>query len=178
MEGSICWTQTGWLDRKTTTVYILSSEDPLQTQRHIQTKAEGMEIKRSSKTHIRGTRLQKKNWRLLWCFSGQEITSQCRGHRFDPWSRKIPHALRASPRPTATILPPLKAIPTVIAHHHIHSHTFLFFNICTQDNPTCMSTLYHTYIYTNFEFLLNYPIYHHSLFLASFKLDTVFSTNI
>ena len=29
---------------------------------------------------------------LPWWNSGQESTCQCRGHRFDPWPRKIPHA--------------------------------------------------------------------------------------
>ena len=26
-------------------------------------------------------------------FSGEEFTCQCRGHRFSPWSRKIPNAM-------------------------------------------------------------------------------------
>jgi len=30
---------------------------------------------------------------LPWCCSGCESTCQCRGHRLDPWSGKIPHAL-------------------------------------------------------------------------------------
>ena len=30
---------------------------------------------------------------LPWWRSGQEPTCQYRGHRFDPWSRKIPHAM-------------------------------------------------------------------------------------
>ena len=29
---------------------------------------------------------------LPWWSSGYESTCQCRGHRFDAWSRKIPHA--------------------------------------------------------------------------------------
>jgi len=27
-----------------------------------------------------------------WWFSGYKFACQCRGHKFDPWSRKIPHA--------------------------------------------------------------------------------------
>ena len=30
--------------------------------------------------------------RLPWWSSGKESSLQCREHRFDPWSRKIPHA--------------------------------------------------------------------------------------
>ena len=29
---------------------------------------------------------------LSWWLSGKESTCQYRGHGFDPWSRKIPHA--------------------------------------------------------------------------------------
>ena len=31
--------------------------------------------------------------RLPWWLGGKESACQCRRHRFDPWSRKIPHAL-------------------------------------------------------------------------------------
>ena len=31
-----------------------------------------------------------------WWLSGKESACQCRGHGFDPWSRKIPHALWGS----------------------------------------------------------------------------------
>ena len=30
---------------------------------------------------------------LPWWYSGWKSICQCRGHRFDPWSRKIPHAM-------------------------------------------------------------------------------------
>ena len=30
---------------------------------------------------------------LPWWLSGEESTCQCRRHWFDPWSRKIPHAV-------------------------------------------------------------------------------------
>jgi len=29
---------------------------------------------------------------LPWWFSGKESACQCRRHRFNPWSRNIPHA--------------------------------------------------------------------------------------
>ena len=31
---------------------------------------------------------------LPWWLSGKESACQCRGHGFDPWSRKIPHTLK------------------------------------------------------------------------------------
>ena len=37
-------------------------------------------------------RLKLSNLGLPWWFSGQVSTCQHRGHGFDPWSRKIPHA--------------------------------------------------------------------------------------
>ena len=43
---------------------------------------------------------------LPWWLSGKESTCQCRGHGFDPWSRKISHASEQL-SPCATILKPL-----------------------------------------------------------------------
>ena len=42
----------------------------------------------------RQKRNQLKRWkiRLLWLLSGQNSACQRRGHGFDPWSGKIPHA--------------------------------------------------------------------------------------
>ena len=31
---------------------------------------------------------------LPWWLSGKEFTCQCRRHGFDPWSGKIPHAMK------------------------------------------------------------------------------------
>ena len=40
---------------------------------------------------------------LTWWHSGQESACQCRGHRFNPYSGKIPHAVeQLSPRTTTT----------------------------------------------------------------------------
>ena len=33
----------------------------------------------------------KTNIRFPWWLSGKEPTCQCRKHRFNPWSGKIPH---------------------------------------------------------------------------------------
>ena len=43
---------------------------------------------------------------LPWSFSGLESTFQSRGHGFDPWSGKIPHAV-GQPRPWTTITEPV-----------------------------------------------------------------------
>ena len=40
---------------------------------------------------------------LPWWSSGKESAFQCRGHGFDPWSGKIPHAVeQLSPSTTTT----------------------------------------------------------------------------
>ena len=40
---------------------------------------------------------------LPWWASGKECALKCRGHRFDPWSRKVPYAMgQLSPCITAT----------------------------------------------------------------------------
>ena len=40
---------------------------------------------------------------LPWWHSGWESACQCRGHGFDPWSGKIPHAVdQLSPWATTT----------------------------------------------------------------------------
>ena len=48
---------------------------------------------------------KKKNWAegLLWWSRGYESVCSYRAHGFDPWSRKIPHAIgQLSPWATAT----------------------------------------------------------------------------
>ena len=42
---------------------------------------------------------------LPWWFSGKESACQCRRHRFNPWSEKIPHAMEQF-SPCATITEP------------------------------------------------------------------------
>ena len=44
-----------------------------------------------------------------WWYSGQESTCQCRGHRFDRWSRKMPHAQEQLSPCTATTEPMLQS---------------------------------------------------------------------
>ena len=44
-------------------------------------------------------------WGLPWWHSHWESACQCRGHGFEPWSRKIPHAAeQLSPCATTTEL--------------------------------------------------------------------------
>ena len=44
---------------------------------------------------------------VSWWLSGKVSACQCRRHGFDPWSRKIPHALEKLSLPTTTIEPVL-----------------------------------------------------------------------
>ena len=47
--------------------------------------------------------LKDSAWGLTWWRSGYESTCQCRGHGFEPWSGKIPHAAeQLSPCATTT----------------------------------------------------------------------------
>ena len=52
---------------------------------------------------IRKGELKCRLLRLPWWLSEEESAFQCRGHRFNPWSNKIPHALeQVSPWATTT----------------------------------------------------------------------------
>ena len=44
---------------------------------------------------------------LLWWLSGKESACQYRGHEFDPWSRKVPHAAEQLSLCATTIQPVL-----------------------------------------------------------------------
>ena len=50
--------------------------------------AKTKEYKKSQKTDPKDMEIQEPPW---WP-SGEQSTCQCRGHGFDPWSRRIPHA--------------------------------------------------------------------------------------
>ena len=54
---------------------------------------------------------------LPWRYSGYESACQCSGHRFDPWSRKIPHAAGAT---MACVPPLLNQCSKVQAHKRSH----------------------------------------------------------
>ena len=51
-------------------------------------------------------RLYKGSSRLPWWVSGKESSRQCRRHRFDPWSGKIPHNVE-QPSPCIAITEPV-----------------------------------------------------------------------
>ena len=51
--------------------------------------------------------LTKQKEGFLWWLSGKESTCQQRRCRFDPWSRKIPHAKEQLSQCTTTIEPVL-----------------------------------------------------------------------
>ena len=46
----------------------------------------------SPPTQLKKRRTKKSHWGLPWWRSGLESACQCRGHGFEPWSGKIPHA--------------------------------------------------------------------------------------
>ena len=47
---------------------------------------------------------------LSWWHSGEESTCQCRGHRSDPWSRKIPYAVEQL---SQCVTPTEPSVPTI-----------------------------------------------------------------
>ena len=49
---------------------------------------------------------KKERWGLPWWLSGKESACQCRRHRLDPWSGKIPHATEQL-IPCATTIEPV-----------------------------------------------------------------------
>ena len=55
---------------------------------------------------------QKHNVGLPWWRSGWESACQCRGHGFEPWSGKIPHAAEQL-SPWATITEPARLEPVL-----------------------------------------------------------------
>ena len=56
-------------------------------------------------TEFQGTVFPEQHVRLPWWLSGKESACQCRRHRFDPWSGKIPHAVEQISPCTTTIEP-------------------------------------------------------------------------
>ena len=56
--------------------------------------------------------LKKCKWGLPWWRSGWESACQCRGHGFEPWSGKIPHATEQL-GPWATITEPARLEPVL-----------------------------------------------------------------
>ena len=58
------------------------------------------------------TQLLKRIRGLPWWRSGWESACQCRGHRFEPWSGKIPHAVEQL-GPWATVTEPARLEPVL-----------------------------------------------------------------
>ena len=55
------------------------------------------------KYRVFNERVKEVLWGLPWWHSGWESACQCRGHRFEPWPGKIPHAAeQLSPCATTT----------------------------------------------------------------------------
>ena len=53
--------------------------------------------------------VKKRQTGLPWWLSGKESTCQCRRHRFDPWSGKIPHAVEQLSSWATTLEPVLQS---------------------------------------------------------------------
>ena len=65
----------------------------------------GMSLK-----YLSGVAMKSDSQGLPWWLSGWRSTCQCRRHRFNPWSRKIPHALEQLNPCTTTCEPVLKGL--------------------------------------------------------------------
>ena len=57
----------------------------------------------------KSSHIKNYGWRLPWWLSGKEATYQCRRHRFDPWSRRNPHAAEQLSPCTTTTEPVLQS---------------------------------------------------------------------
>ena len=57
--------------------------------------------------HLNWTLLETLRTGLPWWLSGEDSAGQCRRHGFDPWSRKIPHAVEQLSPCAKTIEPVL-----------------------------------------------------------------------
>ena len=67
--------------------------------------------RRNTPRHI-CIKLSKINYRASWWRSGWESACQCRGHGFEPWSGKTPHAAERL-GPWATITEPARLEPVL-----------------------------------------------------------------
>ena len=59
-----------------------------------------------------------------WWLSGKECTCQCRRHRFNPWSRNIPHQFSSVAQSCRTLCDPMsRSTPGLPVHHHLPEFT-------------------------------------------------------
>ena len=70
------------------------------------------ELLKKKKRHLSAEIIKDDPWGLPWWRSGWESACQCRGHGFEPWSGKIPHATEQL-GPCAAITEPVRLEPVL-----------------------------------------------------------------
>ena len=135
-------------------------------------------------------------WRLPWWASGWEASYQCKGHKFDPWSGKIPrssgqqahvprppqweaHTLQLESSPhwsqpeKAHMQQQRRGQPKINNNNEIHDNYLLGYI-----SPPLTCDAYRSgkifWISEFFEFLLYYPVKNWLLLIVSFDLTIVF----
>ena len=101
----LCWERSPWLEYPVMSPFELQLTRPARGSHPLvdwQLWA-GLVHKLCSKRHSRG---------LPWWRSGWESACQCRGHGFEPWSGKIPHAAEQL-GPWATTAEPARLEPVL-----------------------------------------------------------------
>ena len=97
------------------TLWTAAHQTPLSMEDSKQEYWSGLLLSSPPRRH----KWQKKEMTgLPWWLSGAESACQCKRHEFDPWSGKIPHAVKQlSPR-TTTIKPVLQSPRTTTTEAH------------------------------------------------------------
>ena len=84
----------------------------LPEQKTIRVFGNSNDVTHKWKDHLYIYWYQENMWGLPWWRSGWESACQCRGHRFEPWSGKIPHAAEQL-GPWATTTEPARLEPVL-----------------------------------------------------------------
>ena len=119
LEGSSEWYMPSSKNRKISNkqpnLHIKALEKEEQTKPKVSRRKEIIKIREEiNKIEIKNNikKLVKPRAGLPWWCSGWESACQCRGHGFDPWSGKIPHATEQL-GPWATTTEPARLEPVL-----------------------------------------------------------------